>query len=494
MRCPRACVLLLSCALVTPTLAQPPTTPDAPTSTAITVYNVNMALVKDTRRLELTEGLNQVRLSDVAASIDPTSVHFRSLTAPDSCVIREQNYQYDLVSRSKLLDKYLGREITVRQRQDGGGFSATTGVLMSAQEQPARGNMGSGATPPGAAQAGLVLSTPNGLLIVSPDSIELPELPEGLIVRPTLDWLIECTQPGGHDVEVSYITDNVRWNCDYIATVNADDTRTDLTGWVTLHNRSGATYRDAHLKLIAGDVRRIEPQVAARTRGGAPGGMGMPGAAPQFEEQAFFEYHMYGMARPTTIRDNETKQVELLTTHDVPVTKLYYFNGRHRTDRGMDQPWGPLGKSKVQVKIQFTNSEADHLGMPLPKGKVRVYKSDPDGSRQFIGEDELDHTPRDEKVRLYIGDAFDVVGEWKQTDRRNLGPGVWEESVEVLLRNHKDQDVEVICEERGFSDWEIVKESMPSKKTSAHSFEYVVPVPKDTEAKITYTIRYSAWL
>jgi len=428
--------------------------------TEVTVYNSNMGLVKDTRAMDLRDGLNEILFSDVAAAIDPTSVHFKSLTAPDACVVREQNFQYDLVNRARLLEKYLGKTITVRNEREGGGVTTITGTLLSAADQ-------------------LVIQTDKGLVITNADSVELPQLPAGLMIKPTLNWLLQCDKPGQHQVEVSYITNGMNWNCDYVAVVNAADDHADLNGWVTIDNQSGATYNDARLKLIAGDVRRVheEPPMPKGVMMMARGAV-----ADQFQEKAFFEYHMYTLDRRTTLRDRETKQVELLTAAGVPVRKLYFFDGQ-RQATGEDQ------KGKAAVKLELVNSRETGLGMPLPKGKVRVYKADEDGSLQFVGEDLIDHTPKDEKVRLTLGEAFDVVGEWRQTNVRRISDNVSEVSVEIKLRNHKTDDIQVVCVEHSYADWEVTQETQGHTKRNATTFEYQVPVSHDGEATVTYTVR-----
>ena len=443
-------------------LAQGTVWPGESTGMELTVYNGNMALVKDTRTLTLADGLNDVRFDSVAAAIDPTSVHFKSLTAPDSCVIREQNFQYDLVSRARLLEKYLNKEIVIRRELEGGGVQTIKGILLSAVDQ-------------------LVIQTEKGLVITTADTVELPSLPDGLTVKPTLNWLLECTQAGKHSTELSYITNNINWTADYVAVVNAEDTKADINGWVTLDNKSGATYTNARLKLIAGDVRRVQPNMQGPGMRG-PMGAGMKGAPPQFEEKTFFEYHMYTLGRPTTVRDNEMKQVELLTAAGIPVKKRFFFDGA-RTQRDEQ------GRAKAQVKMEFVNSAANNLGMPLPKGKVRVYKADADGSLQFVGEDLIDHTPKDETVRLYIGDAFDVVGEWQQTNQTQIAPNVNEFSYSIKMRNHKDTDIVVTVVEHSYGDWKITQSSHEASKRNATDFEFTVPVPKDGDTTITYTVR-----
>jgi len=445
---------------------------DVPTATVgenvgleITIYNQNLGLVKDQRELTLQEGLNEVQFTDVAAQIDPTSVHFKSLNAPEATVIREQNFQYDLVSRAKLLEKFLDQEIVVEQVTEEGRLRRIQGKLLSATD-------------------GLVLQEPDGTLtaLASAEQVRLPKLPAGLITRPTLMWLVETGQAGKHRAEVSYLTNGINWQADYVAVVNQDDTQADFTGWVTIDNRSGATYPFARLKLIAGDVNRVQPPPPPMDmRRAKVETLAM--AAPQFEEKAFFEYHLYTLQRKTTIRDNETKQVELLSAANVPVKKVYVFDGAQVRAFRPNQP----PQAKVNVMVEFENREADHLGLPLPKGKVRVYKADEDGSLQFVGEDEVDHTPKDEKVRLYLGDAFDLVGERKQTDERVISDNVRQYSFEVALRNHKQEAVEITVVEHLFGDWEVLRESHKHTKKDARTLEFHVRVAPDEEVQVTYT-------
>jgi len=431
----------------------------------ITIYNQNLALVKDQRTLTLQEGLNEVRFTEVAAQIDPTSVHFKSLTAPQATVIREQNFQYDLVSRAKLLEKYLDQEIEVQQPRKDGGGEILRGQLLSATD-------------------GLVIQQADGTLtaLASADQVRLPKLPAGLITRPTLMWLVESGQAGRQLTEVSYLTGGINWNADYVAVVNPDDTQADLTGWVTIDNKSGATYPSARLKLIAGEVHRVQPPVPLlkMERGEE---MATLAAEPQFEEKAFFEYHLYTLQRKTTLRDNETKQIELLTAANVPVKKVYVFDGANLRPGPPNQP----PQAKVNVMVEVENRQENHLGMPLPKGKVRVYKADEDGSLQFVGEDEIDHTPKDEKIRLYLGDAFDLVGERKQTDERVIADNVRQYSFEIALRNHKQEAVEITVVEHLFGDWEILRESHEHTQKDARTLEFHVRVAPDQEVKVTYT-------
>lgn len=439
------------------------------TGLQVTVYNQNLALVKDLRKVELKAGANTIRFRDVAARIDPTSVHFKSLTAPAQVTLLEQNYQYDLVNRTKLLQKYIDKEIElVRRDQDGREVERLRGTLLSAEN----------------GMAAIVRA--KGRLYLRPRAeVELPELPAGLITKPTLVWKVTAERAGKHQVEVSYLTTGLTWHADYVAVVNAAHDKLDLTGWVTLDNKSGATYPFARLKLVAGDIHRITPPAPLPPMRGA---VRAEKAVSQFQQKPFFEYHLYTLDRKTTLADNETKQLALLSADGVSVKKVFLFDAGQQvyigTRRGRQ-------KGKVRVVLDFKNTKANHLGMPLPKGKVRVYQADDDGSLQYVGEDSLAHTPRDEKVRLEIGNAFDLVGERKQIRYRKLADRLVEQSYEISLRNHKDEDVQIVVVEHLSGDWEILTESHSHKKKDAHTVEFTVPVEANSETKLTYTVRFS---
>jgi hypothetical protein len=460
-----ASVILVALALAAPSLAQLVREASSSPSQSyeITIYNSNLGLVKDLRSIDLDTGLNKLRISDVAAQIDPTSVHFKSITDPTGLATLEQNYQYDLVDNNKLLSKYLGKKIKIKRWAQNEEIT-TEGTLLSAS-------------------GGIVLQTEDRIILNPQGTVELAELPEGLIIKPTLDWLVESAKAGEQKIELSYLTQGINWVCNYVTVVNQDDTMVDLTGWVTIDNRSGATYKDAGLKLIAGDIHRVQPPMYAdRMMEAKAAGLG---GAPQFEEKAFFEYHMYTLGRRTTIKDNETKQMTLLSAADVPARKVYIFDPGQQYRYGGDSS----AAQKINVKMEFKNSADQNLGMPLPKGKIRVYKADVDGSLQFVGEDEIDHTPKDEKIRIYVGDAFDLVGERASKDYKQISDRVREETIEIKLRNHKDQDVEITAVEHLWGDWEILETTAEYNKKDANTAEFTVKVPKDGETIITYTVR-----
>lgn len=440
----------------------------------LTVYNQNFALVKDTRSMDLQKGVSEVRFDDVASQIEPASVHFTSLTAPLECVIQEQNYEYDLVSAWKLLSKYIDKKVKILTE----GGSVYEGVLLSYDDN------------------NIVISndTDKSLNMISRSEnikdIEFTELPEGLITKPTLMWKIANDKAGKHLAEVSYLTNGINWLCDYVVVTDANDKNIDLSGWVTIDNRSGVTYKNAGLKLIAGDVHRVVKDDIDYNMGRRKSMAVAEAAAPQFDEKSFFEYHMYTLQRRTTVKNNQTKQISLLNAAAVPVTKLFIYDPSEYGWYYYHEGQSTKGQ-KVKVKVEVKNSQDNHLGMPLPKGKVKVYKKDTDGKLEFIGEDSIDHTPKDEKVRLYLGDAFDVVGERKRMDFKQYGH-TCDETIEISLRNHKNEDIEVTVVEHlwRYTNWNITSKTHEFTKKDAQTVEFKVAVPKNSEIKLTYSVHY----
>ncbi|MBS1989458.1 MAG: DUF4139 domain-containing protein [Cyanobacteria bacterium SZAS LIN-2] len=447
---------------------------------AITVYNQNFGLVKDIRNFELKEGINSIRFEDVAAAIDPTTVSFTSLTAPNSVAVREQNYQFDLMDVGTILSKSVGKEIKIRQYTTGGTHEVT-GVLLNPPQVSVSDSNGNVSQ----RSQSIVLKTASGIVLGPSGEVEIAELPPGLVSKPSLLWKLDCDKPGTHKTEISYQTQGLNWKCDYVAVANADDSAADLTSWVTLDNKSGATYKNAALKLMAGDVHKIQPPVAPRAMMFKSASMA-GGMAPQFTEQSFAEYHLYSLANKTDVMNNETKQLTLFNTSNVPVKKLYIFDSPQPYYGGFNPSGATNGK--VNVKLELVNSKENNLGMPMPKGKVRVYKRDKDGAMQFVGEDLIDHTPKDEKVRVYIGDAFDLVGERKQTNFNQVSNKIQRSSMEISLRNHKETPVTITCVEHAYGDWKIISSSQPSTKKDSHTFEFAVKVPANGEAKVNYEV------
>lgn len=451
----------------------------------VTVYNDNLGLVKERRTFALKDGVTDVQASDVAAQIDATSVHFKSLTAPDAVSVLEQNFEYDLVNPDAILRKYLGKTIALER------FSGPNGEKRDLLEGTLLSTTG-----------GRVIQSGGKVYIDPPGNPVLPELPEGLLTKPTLVWKLRSTKSGSHDCEVSYLTTGMSWSADYVAVANENDTKMDLNAWVTLNNNSGGAYKDAKLKLVAGDVHRAPQRVDFM--GARKAMMALSEAAPAaagFAEKSFFEYHLYTLGRNTTLKENETKQIELAAAANVPVQKVYTYNGAPQVwnEYGdytrTDSNYGVNGgNKKVFVTLEFKNSKGNNLGLALPAGRVRVYKADSDGSLLLIGEDAIDHTPKDEEVRLKIGDAFDIVGERKRTNFQVDSKKRWaEETFEIKLRNHKEQDVTVAVIEPLYrwSSWKIIESSEKFAKKDAQTIRFDVPVKKDGESTATYTVRYS---
>lgn len=467
--------IVLCCASITAIVAQ---TSEQTTSARdrqsvnITVYNSNLGLVRETRRLTLPPGRIALRFADVTAQIRPETVHLASLTAPASLRILEQNYQYDLLNPAKLLDKFVGKEITLVLRRYQNN---------SESSEPVQATLLSN-------NGGQVWRI-NGQIVINPTNItemRFPDLPKNLVATPTLVWDLENRESGSQNIEASYLTAGMIWRADYVLLVNADDTKGDLQGWVTLTNNSGATFEDARLQLVAGDVNRVSDQ-RTYDMAGAMARKEMS-TESQFQEQGFFEYHMYTLQRLTTIRESETKQVSLLEAAGFEVKKEFVVNGQHYYYAGYNSPGQPI-KEKVGVYVQFRNSQQNKLGMPLPAGTVRLYKKDDKGNQQFIGEDKIDHTPKDEDVRVKVGDAFDIVAERKQTDYKVIAQNIYEYAYEIKIRNHKESAITVVVNEPIGGDWEMVSSTFEAKKTAAFAAQFNVTVAKDGEATLSYRVR-----
>jgi len=432
----------------------------------ITIYNSNIGLVKDTRLIDLKPGIHELKFMDVAAKIDPTTVHIKSLSNGAGLDVLEQNYEYDLLSPQKLLEKFVGQKIQLASiNPETKKEEIIEATLLSTQ-------------------GGNIFQIGDKIHVGHPGRIVLSRIPENLISQPTLVWMLESKTSKPQKLEASYLTSGINWKADYVAVLNKSDTLTDLTGWVTIDNRSGATYQNALLKLVAGDIHRVQPEMKmdyARPIAAAKE------ASQQFKEESFFEYHLYTLDRRTTVKDNQTKQMTLLDANQVPLRKLFLFAGSPQYYYIQDQS---SRKQKVGVFLELENSKKSNLGIPLPKGTIRVYKEDKDGSLQFIGEDRIDHTPKDEKFKVKIGEAFDVVGERVQTEYKRLGRNLFEVAFEVSLRNHKTKDVNVLVEEPIPGDWEMLSNTHPYEKLSAHLIRFDVPVAKDKEVKVKYRIRF----
>ena len=442
---------------------------DDQTGVALTIYNVNLGLVKDQRQIKLFKGIGDLRFMDVSAQIMPTSVHIKSLVNPETLQVLEQNYEYDLLNPQKLLDKYVGKEVKLytkspyTEREE-----VVTAILLSNNGQP-------------------IFKIGDEITFGHPGRIIFPGVPEDLNAKPTLVWMLENSLPSTQKIEASYLTSGINWRSDYVVTLNDKDDRADLSGWVTIDNHSGATYRNATLKLVAGDVNRAKNEYEYKDKMLRVAEAAVKAPAPQFKEDSFFEYHIYTLERSATVKDNQTKQISLVTANNIPVKKelLYYGANYYYYNRYGDV----MSNQKVGVFVEIQNKKEHNLGIPLPKGTVRVYKADKEGSLQFVGEDSIDHTPKDEKVRIKIGDAFDVVGSRKQTDWKKIAYDTYEAAFEISLRNHKKEDVIVKVVEPIPGDWIMLSSSHEHKKSEAFTAEFNIPVPKDKEVKLTYRVR-----
>ncbi|WP_291271983.1 DUF4139 domain-containing protein [Geothrix sp.] len=444
---------------------------------AVTIYNDNLALVKDLREVRLPRGEARLAFQEVSAQIRPETALLRNLTAPKDFWVAEQNFDFDLLTPQKLLEKYVGEKVTVVRTVPNDSGAGSKEVREEAT----------------------VLATNNGTVLQFADRIETsvpgrliyPKVPGNLRARPTLVITLNSGADRAQQLELSYLTGGLSWRADYVANLASDEKTLDLSGWVTLTNQSGAAYPNATLQLVAGDVNRAKERP---DRAYAVGAM-MERAiapAPKMAEESLFEYHLYTLDRPTTLAVNQTKQVALLSASGVPVRKEYLLRGQTYYYSGS---YGDLGeKQKVGVFVEFDNKESSRLGMPLPKGILRVYKRDSEGRAQFVGEDNVDHTPKNELVRLKLGDAFDVTAKRKQTDYKSLGRqgkfgSVHESAFEIVLKNAKKESVTVSVLEPLPGDWEILQSSHPAVKEAAGTARFKVTVPAEGSATLTYRVR-----
>jgi hypothetical protein len=441
------------------------------------------AVVREDRRFPLAAGRNALRVDDVPAYIDPTTVAFASLTDPGGTRVVEQSFEFDLTNSAKLLSRYLGREVTVEQPR-GTGVESITGTLLGTQ-------------------GGLTLQERDGSVrIVSNSSgVRLPSLPGGLVSRPALVWTVDAAHSGVHSVRFSYQTRGMTWWADYnlvYSEPRPGACRVDVGAWVTLVNRSGASFQDARLKLVAGDVHRAEPRgriYPEALAANAPPAKRQAG----FAEKAFFEYHLYTLGRPASLAQNSTKQIELFpAAAGVACEKTLVYQGQaapwgYGGSPFLDRNYGIATNGKVDVYLRLKNSEANGLGVPLPAGRVRVSKMDEaDGALEFVGEDLIDHTPKDETVLVKVGQSFDVVGERTQT-RFTLETRSMTETIRVQVRNHRDAEAKVVVKENLFRwvNWAMVETSDPFTKVDARTVHFDVVVPPNGEKTVTYTVRYT---
>jgi hypothetical protein len=424
---------------------------------SVTVYNSNLGVVRDTRQLDFTKGLDRVSFRDVPSLIDPTSVGFELIDKDKSVMILEQNYAYDLVSPEKIYQKYVDQEIDVIDKAG----QVYSGTLLSY----------SGGS--------IVLREKSGeiqmVLLTQIVNVNFPELPDGLITRPTLFWLYNSDFSGTAKCHVSYQTAGMNWSAEYVGVLSDDEKDLDLTGWSSIKNNSGATFKDATRKLVAGDIHRAAPP---RPRSYEMADMVMPmaKAATGFEEKEFFEYHLYTLPRKATLADREIKQIALFEPAETDVEKKYYFEPE-KNDK------------KVRVALEFENSKESGLGLPLPAGRTRIFKSDTDGSMILLGEDRIDHTPKDEKVKLTIGNAFDIAAEHKLINHEKISSRVEELTFEIELRNHKSENVTINVIKKLYGDWEILETSFDYTKVDARTVRFEIPVNAGEKASLLFKVR-----
>jgi hypothetical protein len=424
---------------------------------SVTVYNSNLGVVKDVRDMNINSGISKINLRDVAARIDPTSVKIKL-----NGEVLELNYQYDLVSLDKILKKYIDKNIQLIGEND----DVIEGRLLSSYGSQ------------------VVLENRGGGLVMLPNvnkyRFSVESLPEWLITKPTLVWTVNSNQSGNQEVEVTYQTSGMSWHAEYVALLNEDDTALDLNSWVSIDNNSGTTYKNAKLKVVAGDVGRVQQGRGMWDDQIMPE-MAMAKSPDAFQEKAFFEYHIYDLQRPTTIANNETKQISLFEAENVKSEKKYYYYSRNQ---------GGTNTGKVSVIVEFDNEEENNLGVPMPMGKVRVYKSD-GSSVEFVGEDMIDHTTKKETVKLKIGEAFDIVVEEVQTENRKITNKVYERSWSLTFKNRKEEKITIDLERYLANNWEVLSSSLEYEKKDAQNIKFKVPVNADGETVLKFKVRYT---
>lgn len=502
---------------------------------ALTIYNQDFAVVRDAVPLDLKPGVNEVRFAGATAHLEPSSVVLRDPSGRHPLQILEQNFRADPISQELLLSLNEGKTIQFEVTDPAEGRTRrelVTGKIIRSGYVPHSAAMGrygpayamtQSALADGGGTAQPIIEVDGKLRFSLPGRPLFPALGDDTILKPTLLWVLETDRAARFDAELSYVTGGMRWNADYNLVLPERGDTLDLIGWVTLDNQSGKSFPHARIKLMAGDVNKIQNAADPYSRRYGIGGFGGGVAAPPVSEKAFDEYHLYTLARPTTLLDRETKQVEFVSAPGVKSTAFYVYDGANISDwlpTGVrtDSEYGTQCNKKVALQREFTNSVANHLGLPLPKGRVRLYRRNTDGQMEFIGENEMDHTPRDEVVRLATGNAFDLVGERKRTEFRlnlsgngtivdpntglpvasgpttNALPGQWiDEGFEITVRNHKTEPVAVRVVEHLYrwSNWQITKKSHSCQKTDAQTVEFPIQIPPDAQQTVRYTVHYS---
>ena len=476
---------------------------------ALTIYNQNFAVIRETLALDLQSGNNVVKFTGATAQVEPDSVILRDPSGRRVVQILEQNYRNDPISQERLLGLYEGKTIEFAVRNPDGTSRIVTGRIVRSGYVPHYQAMNRYGPTFSANQQAMVgggagqsiVEVDGKLQFMLPGQPIFPALADDTILKPTLDWTLYSAQPVKFDAELSYVSGGMSWSSDYNIVAPETGDTLDLVGWVTLDNQSGKQFDHAHIKLMAGDVNKVRGQ-SEQARFAVMAGSLSNVSEPQVTEKAFEDYHLYSLPQPATIHDRETKQVEFLRAAGVQSKRLYIYDGL-RTDRSFAgyqdlrnvQQYGTLSNPHVWVMREFANSEANHLGVPLPKGRVRFYRRDQDGQVEFTGENEIDHTPKDEVVRVYTGNAFDIAGERRQTRfQSQMAQNGWvDESFEIKLRNHKKEaaTVRVVEHLYRWSNWVITQESMRHRQTDSKTIEYEVSLGPDEEKVLTYTAHYT---
>ena len=458
---------------------------------ALTIYNQNFAVIRDSVALDLKSGVNEVRFAGATAQLEPDSVILRDPAGKRALQILEQNYRNDPVSQELLLSLNEGKTIPfVRERMKDNTLTRETVM----------GKIVRSGYVPGGSVEQPIIEVDGQLQFFLPGQPLFPTLGDNTILKPTLNWLLRADKPGKLDAEVSYVTGGFTWNADYNLVAPEKGDTVDLIGWITMNNQSGKTFENAKIKLMAGDVNKIQPQQLRREmRFNSAKAMADLDGEAVVTEKSFDEFHLYTLARQTTLRDRETKQVEFVRAETVKAASIYVYDGaeagyRFYGGRNNDPGYGTQSNKKVWVMREFVNSDTNHLGVALPKGKLRFYRRGDDGQLEFTGENEIDHTPRNETIRVRTGNSFDLVGERKPTDFKTDRADKWmSETFEIKLRNRKKEAVEIRVVEHLYrwNNWKLTANSTDYKKTDAQTIEFRVPVQPDEEKVITYTVHYS---
>ena len=439
---------------------------------AVTIYNQNLALVKDTRKVRLVNGEDRLAWRDVSAQIRPETALLRNLTHPTGFFLVEQNFDFDLLTPQKLLEKYVGKSVTILRSHPTSGADQREDAVVLATNN------------------GVVLKYADRIETGVPGRIAYNSVPDNLRDRPTLVVSLNAAQAATDTLELSYLTAGLGWHADYVAELSKNDDTLDLNAWVTLTNTSGASYQNAKLQLVAGDVNRVKSDMGMQV-GHLENRLMDVSKAKEMTAENLFEYHLYTLGRPTTIAENQTKQVALMSAANIPVSKEFLLRG---AEYYYQSSYGDIGqKMKVGAFVEFEN-KGTGLGIPLPKGTMRVYKKDSAGNAQFVGEDSIDHTPKNETVRLKLGDAFDVTADKKQTSFEKIGGDsrynyIADVAFEVMLKNAKDVPIKVKVMEPIPGDWKMLSTSQPHEKAASNTAVWLVDVPANGKAKLTYKVR-----